>query len=257
MMITCPVCETHNEDNERCKQCSTDLKPLIRAMELPLGYYREGLKLSEQCNLDEAQIALSTAAALDPDSTDIQAALSNLNTRKNQEKAANKIRQRRLLWALPLCAFLLGLASFPFIQAVPNWIAHPPDRSAQVRQLLESHPALKNLSLRVTEKAGSVNVAGEAPSQLHIYLIRELAEKAAEKQADLSELTLKPSPPATPPTVYRIRSGDSLWLIAQRHYGNAAFWPHIEMANRDLLRGSRILTVGDSLVLPTITLQPR
>jgi nucleoid-associated protein YgaU len=257
MIITCPVCETQNEGNKRCKQCSTDLTPLIRVVELPSGYYRNGLKFLNQCNLDEAQIALSTAAALDPDSTDIQAALANLNARKNQGKAAKNIRQRRLLWALPITAFLLGLASLAIIQAVPRWMAPPPDWSSRVRQRLEGHPATQVFSLRVTEKAGVVKVAGEVPSELHVHLIRELAETAAEGHVAFSDLKLTPSPPATPPTVYRVRSGDSLWLIAQRQYGNAALWPQIEIANRIRLHGSKMLSVGDSLVLPPITIQPR
>ena len=51
---------------------------------------------------------------------------------------------------------------------------------------------------------------------------------------------------------YTVRTGDSLWLIARRKYGNGAFWPTIRDANP----GRHDLHPGDTLLLPEVTIKP-
>jgi nitrogen fixation protein len=50
-----------------------------------------------------------------------------------------------------------------------------------------------------------------------------------------------------------IASGDSLWSIAEQHYGNGKkYWEIIESANKDKLGSGGLLKVGDVLVIPEI-----
>lgn len=64
-----------------------------------------------------------------------------------------------------------------------------------------------------------------------------------------------PSPIAASPKltgiIYKVRSGDSLWLIAERLYGDGALYPHIRSAN-PTLQSSRPLHVGERLRLPNL-----
>lgn len=53
--------------------------------------------------------------------------------------------------------------------------------------------------------------------------------------------------PAAASTTYTVRRGDTLWSIAQRHYGNGHRWSQIAEANRI---SANQLAVGQQLYLP-------
>lgn len=50
---------------------------------------------------------------------------------------------------------------------------------------------------------------------------------------------------------YLVAPGDSLWRIAESHYGSGRSWRTIYDANRDILVNPNWLEVGQTLVLPT------
>lgn len=58
-----------------------------------------------------------------------------------------------------------------------------------------------------------------------------------------------PSAPA-PQRTYRVVSGDSLWRIAQRYYGNGGVWRRIFDANLDKIRNPGLIYPGQIFVIP-------
>jgi nucleoid-associated protein YgaU len=52
---------------------------------------------------------------------------------------------------------------------------------------------------------------------------------------------------------YTVKSGDSLSKIAKREYGDAAEWPRIYDANRDLIKNPDLIHPGWTLRLPPRT----
>lgn len=60
-----------------------------------------------------------------------------------------------------------------------------------------------------------------------------------------------PAPaPAPAQRQYVVNRGDSLWSIAQRHYGNPLKWRAIYDANRASIRNPNIIYPGQTLVIP-------
>jgi|ERR1700733_622525 len=289
MTLTCPVCETVNEET-RCRQCSTDLGPLARVTQLPQQYCQQGERLLEKGDVEGALERLSAAASLEPTSAEIHLALARAYSTKSlhdealahcdaalrlspqrkqlaEETRQSVVEQRevavasqrlqtrrlgRLVWMLPAIAFALGLASAAVIQ-MRRGVAPPPPLAARVRAGLAAHSATRGLSLSVAEQAGVVHVSGVVPSDLYLGLVREFASESADGHVDFGGLAVAPS---EPPTIYRVRQGDSLWLIAKRKYGNAALWPEIEKVNRGRSIPLQML-VGDRLILPAVTIHPR
>lgn len=49
---------------------------------------------------------------------------------------------------------------------------------------------------------------------------------------------------------YVVEKGDSLWKIAQRHYGDGSLYTKIFEANRDVLKNPDVIEVGQKLRIP-------
>lgn len=56
--------------------------------------------------------------------------------------------------------------------------------------------------------------------------------------------------PTTSGSYYKVRSGDTLSALAQRHLGSAKRWPEIFEANRDKLKNPHWIAVGQELTIP-------
>jgi nucleoid-associated protein YgaU len=107
-------------------------------------------------------------------------------------------------------------------------------------------------------KANEDTLAGR-PDRLKVGMILRIPEKPAktEKAAPL------PKPGKTPELkeesipadlagkrTYRIKSGDSLWIIAEREMRSGVKWEKLYEANRDRLTSKTDLKVGQVIVIP-------
>lgn len=71
--------------------------------------------------------------------------------------------------------------------------------------------------------------------------------------APAPEPTPAPAPepaPAPAPGTYTVKSGDCLWRIAQRIYGDGSKWPVIYKANTHILKDPNVLQIGQVLNTP-------
>lgn len=59
-----------------------------------------------------------------------------------------------------------------------------------------------------------------------------------------------PTPPAPVGTRYHVKSGDTLWGIAQKFYGNGALWNKIYEANKDKIANPRLILTNWFLQIP-------
>ena len=77
----------------------------------------------------------------------------------------------------------------------------------------------------------------------------EVAPAAVEKPAPAAEPAPPPPPPPAAPRTYTVVSGDTLWAIAERFYGDGSKYQKIATAsnipNPDLIQPGQVLTIPD------------
>lgn len=54
------------------------------------------------------------------------------------------------------------------------------------------------------------------------------------------------------PVFYAVQSGDSLWKIAQAHYGNGNKWQALFEANREVIKDPDLIYPGQQIRVPTL-----
>jgi len=93
------------------------------------------------------------------------------------------------------------------------------------------------------------------------YSIAFLEAKAVETYT-VNELNIKPSaksttnsattrPPAATAKTYTVKSGDSLWKIAQKSLGKGGRYPEIFNLNKDKIKNPNLIYPGQVLTLPS------
>tara|TARA_R110002111_G_scaffold8933_4_gene31622 strand:+ start:45 stop:782 length:738 start_codon:yes stop_codon:yes gene_type:complete len=81
--------------------------------------------------------------------------------------------------------------------------------------------------------------------------VAPLQEETPELAPVLREpVRSKPTPPATMVRLHTVEKGDTLFVLAQRYYGNRAKWRDIYAANRDVMPNENSLQIGMVLKIP-------
>lgn len=99
-------------------------------------------------------------------------------------------------------------------------------------------------------------IQGAAPSQEVKNDIWNQIKLVDSAYADITcDLTIDPSlaPPSKDPVKYTVVAGDSLWKIAEKHWGKGNLYPRIIGANPDKLKDEKsVIHPGDVLVIPEL-----
>ncbi len=119
---------------------------------------------------------------------------------------------------------------------------------ASVLEYIQTHNVrLDNLHV----EGDKLVIKGAAPTEIIRNDVWNAIKSVDPIFADLQcEIGIDPSLPP-PVRTYTVVAGDSLWKIAQKHYGNGAEYPRIIAANPDKLKDDKsVIHPGDVLVVP-------
>ena len=110
--------------------------------------------------------------------------------------------------------------------------------------------------LNITFMDGVATVSGIAHSQeIREKIVLLIGNTEGVGQVD-DNMRVRPPLPDTPPepeaTFYTVESGDTLWKIADQHYGNGSKYPVIFEANKPMLEDPDKIYPGQVLRIPPL-----
>ncbi len=95
-------------------------------------------------------------------------------------------------------------------------------------------------------------VTGYAAPQGRITVLDAAADQPA-LAPDPEPAPIQPAPAPQPDSpLYTVLGGDTLWGIAQKHYGMGTLWEAIYNANRDTVKNPNLIYIGQQLIIPVI-----
>ncbi|MFQ6616698.1 MAG: multiheme c-type cytochrome [Fidelibacterota bacterium] len=68
----------------------------------------------------------------------------------------------------------------------------------------------------------------------------------------ITELTEEPGGSEPVPLIHTVRTGDTLWSLAERYLGQGSRWTEIHRANRETIHNPNMLLVGQEVMIPAV-----
>ncbi len=122
-----------------------------------------------------------------------------------------------------------------------------------LKQTVESHGFDAN-KLNINIDGDKVKLSGQAMSQEEAEkIILSLGNTVGVAEVDTSDL--KVQQPASQSTMYTVQKGDTLWEIAEKHYGKGQGAKHTEIvkANSPPVKNPDMIQPGWVLRIPALT----
>lgn len=146
----------------------------------------------------------------------------------------------------PAAAPAAGAAGGPS----PQQVADLQNRKKEV--VLEKHLQASGIpveGLKVQVDGEKVTLHGKVKTQEEKEKIVLLAGNHADF-SQVDDTLLEVTEPAPEAVYYEVVKGDTLWKIAERHYGNGSKYPVIFEANKPMLKDPDLIYPGQKLRIP-------
>jgi len=110
-------------------------------------------------------------------------------------------------------------------------------------------------NLDVAYDDGTVTLRGTVDSQAtreKAVLLAGNVERVEKVDDQLTVNVPEPEAVVEEPVFYTVQKGDSLWKIAQAHYGNGNKWEALFEANREVIKNPDLIYPGQQIRVPTL-----
>lgn len=143
---------------------------------------------------------------------------------------------------------------FDFLKDVGTNLFGGGDEAVEIKEMLTKELGDKITNLNVTFDDGAVTLSGECDS----VATREKAMllsgniKGVEK-VDADGLSAPAPKVEEPTTYYTVKRGDSLSLIAKRHYGDPMKYKQLFEENKEIIKDPNLIYPGQVLRIPKLS----
>ena len=237
-MINCPCGYGKKipKEQKTCNVCGTDLTPLHRLSALPELYYEEGIRLSEEGQLDMAVEKLMTAISLDSNSVDAYIVVGNIYLQKGlYDEATNYIEKA--------------------LEISPN---NEDARAYREKiQRLKGSQAKKERFKKRLAFAGVGSTTFIAGILVLFFFQSDIKTSSTQSPMAYPQPSIEKFEDKEIKVTYIVQKGDSLSWIAKKKYGSALLWPKIYEANKDRIKDPHKLSIGDEIALREVLIQPK
>jgi nucleoid-associated protein YgaU len=114
---------------------------------------------------------------------------------------------------------------------------------------------IKDLNVRL-DGPGAITLMGEAPTKADYEKAALMAGNVMGITTVNNQMTIAAAPQAAAPEAdsetYTIVKGDTLWAIAEKHYGSGTKYPEIVKANQPMIKDADEIYPGQVLRLPKL-----
>ncbi len=135
-------------------------------------------------------------------------------------------------------------------EIIEKWIQA--SKESLSKQLSEQYPD----SSRVNADKAEMATLKKENEQLQSLILKQKGESPATPQAPVietaSDNVKKEKYPLTV-KYYTVQEGDSFQKISRRFYGSSKYYKLLIDANKDTLKGSTVLKIGNKIIIPSIT----
>ena len=108
------------------------------------------------------------------------------------------------------------------------------EKGTELNLLVTGYPI--NTDVYVKEyRSAATGAFGDIAYEVLFFEARSITVKATKTETKTTATKEETKRPAEKSTTYTIKSGDTLWGIARKHYGNGAKWNTIYTANKEII----------------------
>lgn len=131
-------------------------------------------------------------------------------------------------------------------EVIEKWIQA--SKESLAKQLVELYPASSRINADKTEML----TLKKENEQLQSLILQQKEPKPQTSVLELATNNIKNEKQSLPVKYYTVQEGDNFQKISRRFYGSSKYYKQIIDANKDTLKGSTVLRIGNKIIIPLL-----